>query len=104
MRKLNSIHQRLSSAVRGLLTIGSSSAPAARAFVGEALESRILFNTYTVTTTNDSGAGSLRQAITSANSHVGADVIKFAIGSGAKTITPLSRLPGITDIVTIDGT
>ncbi|HKB69400.1 MAG TPA: hypothetical protein VKH46_01055 [Thermoanaerobaculia bacterium] len=60
--------------------------------------------TYTVTTTADSGAGSLRQAITNANGHAGADVIAFAVpGTGVHTIAPLSELPAVTDTVTIDG-
>src|SRR5258706_11084212 len=33
--------------------------------------------TYTVVNTNDSGAGSLRQAITDANANAGADTINF---------------------------
>lgn len=60
--------------------------------------------TFTVTNTNDSGAGSLRQAITEANNSPGADTINFNIsGSGVKTISPSSELPAITDPVTIDG-
>ena len=59
--------------------------------------------TFTVINTNDSGAGSLRQAILDANANSGADTISFSI-SGAQTITPLSVLPTITDPVTIDGT
>lgn len=60
--------------------------------------------TFTVTNTNDSGAGSLRQAITDANNNAGADTINFNIpGAGVKTITPLSALPTITEAVTIDG-
>ena len=44
--------------------------------------------TFTVTNTNDSGAGSLRQAILSANGTPGLDTIQFAIpGSGVQTIT-----------------
>jgi len=62
-------------------------------------------NTFTVTNTNDSGNGSLRQAITDANNHAGADVIDFNIsGAGVHTITPASQPPFITDKVTIDGT
>ena len=61
-------------------------------------------NTYTVTTTADSGAGSLRQAILDANANVGADTISFNIaGSGVQTITPGSALPAVTSPVTIDG-
>ncbi len=60
--------------------------------------------TYTVTTTADSGAGSLRQAILDANANPGADTIAFAIvGSGVHTIAPSSPLPTITGPVTIDG-
>ena len=62
-------------------------------------------NTYVVTNINDSGPGSLRQAILDANSHFGADLINFNIGAGGvQTIVPLSTLPTITDPVTIDGT
>ena len=61
-------------------------------------------NTYTVTNTNDTGAGSLRQAITDANANAGADAIHFDItGSGVHTIAVASALPAITSPVTIDG-
>ena len=63
-----------------------------------------LLTTYTVTNTNNSGAGSLRQAITDANNNAGADTIVFSIGSGVQTITLTSLLPSITGQVTIDGT
>ena len=67
--------------------------------------------TFTVTNTNDSGPGSLRQAITDANDNAGADTIAFAIpgadpgcdGSGVCTIAPTLPLPGLSDAVTIDG-
>lgn len=60
--------------------------------------------TYTVTTTADSGPGSLRQAILDANANPGADTIAFNIpGGGVQTITPLTALPDITETVTIDG-
>ena len=60
--------------------------------------------TFTVTNTNNSGAGSLRQAILDANSNPGTDSITFNIGSGLQTIALTSELPGITDPVVIDGT
>src|SRR5205807_1424701 len=60
--------------------------------------------TFDVTTTADSGAGSLRDAITLANANAGLDTITFHIpGSGVHTITPLPDLPTITDPVIIDG-
>lgn len=60
---------------------------------------------FTVTTTADSGPGSLRQAILDANASPGPDVIRFAIpGSGIPTIALRAPLPDITEAVTIDGT
>jgi hypothetical protein len=60
--------------------------------------------TFTVTNTDDSGPGSLRQAITDANANAGADTIAFAIpGTGVHTIAPLSLLPIIGQPLTIDG-
>ncbi|MCI0693191.1 T9SS type A sorting domain-containing protein [candidate division KSB1 bacterium] len=59
---------------------------------------------FTVTNTNDSGPGSLRQVILNANATPGRDVIRFKIpSSGPHTIQPLSALPTITDPVVIDG-
>lgn len=59
---------------------------------------------FTVTSTEDSGPGSLRQAILDANAASGADRIFFNIpGTGVKTISPASALPSITGAVTIDG-
>jgi parallel beta-helix repeat protein len=53
--------------------------------------------TYTVTNTNDAGANSLREALTSAQG-AGADVIEFNIaGAGPHTINISSALPQITD-------
>ena len=61
--------------------------------------------TFTVTNTNDSLAGSLRQAIINANGSPGPDLINFNITpAGNQTISPLSQLPSITGPVTIDGT
>jgi len=61
---------------------------------------RAIAATYTVTNNNDSGAGSLRQAILDANSNPGADIIVF---DNAYTIQPTSALPNITDEVEING-
>lgn len=61
--------------------------------------------TFTVTNTNNDGAGSLRQAIVQANLTAGADTIAFNIpGEGVQTIGPESALPTITAPLTIDGT
>ena len=62
--------------------------------------------TFAVTNTNDSGTGSLRQAILDANASSGTfDTIVFNIpGAGPFTIAPTTQLPIITDRVTIDGT
>src|SRR5436309_8704045 len=58
---------------------------------------------FTVTNTNDTGTGSLRQAILDANS-MGGGTINFNIpGAGVHTITPMTVLPTITQTVTIDG-
>jgi titin len=57
-----------------------------------------------VTNTNDSGAGSLRQAILSSNATPGANTITFNIaGSGVHVIQPFSALPKITNSVAIKG-
>lgn len=59
---------------------------------------------FTVTNANDSGAGSLRQAILNANANAGADTITFNIpGPGVQTIAPLTALPEITGAVAING-
>jgi CSLREA domain-containing protein len=67
--------------------------------------------TYTVNTADDTDDGtcdathcSLREAIAAANALAGKDLITFAAGSGAITITPLSPLPAITGSVTLDAT
>src|SRR5690349_3291125 len=61
-------------------------------------------DTYTVSNTGDSGAGSLRQAIQAANARPGMDQIVFNIpGAGIHTISLAASLPDITDPITIDG-
>ncbi|MDB5385609.1 MAG: Hemolysin-type calcium-binding region, partial [Planctomycetaceae bacterium] len=98
----------------------------------EALEDRTLLSTFMVTNSNDSGAGSFRQAILDANAHLGKDSIRFDfnsnqvrfyspgtvaidIGNGTPqtistppqvvVIQPTSKsLPLITEAVSIDGT
>ncbi len=62
---------------------------------------------FSVTTTADSGPGSLRQAILDSNAGTtgSTNTIDFDIpGQGVQTITPASPLPTITNPVLIDGT
>ncbi len=59
---------------------------------------------FTVTNTNDSGTGSLRQALADANATAGTDTIDFNIaGTGPHTIRPASALPDISEPVIIRG-
>jgi titin len=61
--------------------------------------------TFTVGNTNDSGPGSLRQAILDSNATPGLDTIAFNVpGAGAHTISPLTPLPFVTDPLILDGT
>nr|WP_161501651.1 DUF4347 domain-containing protein [Rhodopirellula sp. SM50] len=60
--------------------------------------------TFTVTNVNDTGAGSLHQAILDANALSGLDTIEFNIsGPGLHSISLSTALPTITDAVLIDG-
>jgi parallel beta-helix repeat protein len=74
----------------------------------ETLERRTLLSTIPVTSTADSGPGSLRAAILAANDtedHPGLDTIEFDFpGAGPHTITVQSELPQVTDPLVIDGT
>lgn len=70
--------------------------PAARFEAGAA--------TFTVANLNDSGPGSLRQAILDANAAPGLDTILFQIpGAAPHIIRPLTALPPLLDPVVIDG-
>lgn len=70
----------------------------------ESLESREAPAVFTVTNSNDAGAGSLRQAILGANAILGADSVKINIpGAGVHTINLASPLPRITQQLTING-
>jgi titin len=71
----------------------------------EVLEGRLLLSTFVVANTNDSGPGSLRQAILDANANPGTNAIAFDVnGGGAQTIAPRTQLPDLTGPVVIDGT
>jgi Ca2+-binding RTX toxin-like protein len=71
--------------------------PAARAAYDAVLA------TFTVTSTNDDGAGSLRQAIQEANALEGEDAIEFNLGAGNQTITLSSGRLDISDDLVITG-
>jgi Right handed beta helix region len=68
----------------------------------ECLESRTVLSTFTVANLNDSGSGSLRQAILDANGHGGANTIAFASGvTGA--IVLASSLPDLSTNIDLEG-
>lgn len=90
--------------------IGNRSESVARGRILSALLTLFVFfvavqtataNTYNVSVTTDTGGGSLRDAITQANSNAGADTITFS--ASISKIAPASALPPITDTLTIDG-
>jgi YVTN family beta-propeller protein len=62
-------------------------------------------STFAVTSVDDGGPGSLRQAFADANANPGPDYIEFNIpGPGPHTISPLSPLPALTSPVRLDAT
>jgi uncharacterized repeat protein (TIGR01451 family) len=69
------------------------------------MEERVLLSNFPVINTNDSGMGSLRQAIMDADTAGDGSTISFQIpGAGVHTIAPLTDLPAVTAGITIDGT
>ncbi|MBL8865320.1 MAG: hypothetical protein JNK93_07125, partial [Planctomycetia bacterium] len=69
-----------------------------------ALEDRLTPATFTVSNLNDSGAGSLRDAIASANSAAGADTINFQAGlTGTITLASQLTITDTTGATTITG-
>src|SRR5262245_58199994 len=74
------------------------------ALAGLALAGRAGAATFTVTNTNNSGTGSLREAVQGANATGAADTITFAIpGAGAHTISVTTPLPAIVHPLVING-
>jgi hypothetical protein len=71
----------------------------------ETMEDRTLLSTFLVTTTDDDGPGSFRQAILDSNAATGGtNAIDFAIpGQGAQTIATHFFLPNVSQAVLIDG-
>jgi len=60
---------------------------------------------FLVNSTQDSGPGTLRQAVLDANATAGVDTVLFNIaGAGPHTIALVSELPDITEAVVLDGT
>ena len=83
---------------------GRSLAATLAVLITVALPSAASAATFTVSNTNDSGAGSFRQAILDANAAAGRDGIAFGVGlGGAITISLASDLPTVTEAVVIDG-
>src|SRR5258708_5901975 len=68
----------------------------------ESLETRLTPATFTVSSLADSGAGSLRAAITSVNGDTTADEIDFSVAGVIKLTSGF--LPAITNTVKINGT
>src|SRR5262245_20060899 len=69
----------------------------------EALESRDVPATFTVTNTDDSGGGSLRDAVMQANNTNGVDTILFDLNSSTSQTITLTAEISITDSVSING-
>jgi len=93
---------RLSCSVRARLALGKGLL-AGLVAAGLAIECRA--TTFVVSNINDSGPGSLRQAMVNANLTNPPVAISFQIpGAGAHTIAVLSALPSVLGPVQIDGT
>jgi predicted outer membrane repeat protein len=88
-QKVRTVHRLSKAYVAGILrmwpaSIGHSAERRSRRSyctdrlrAGESLEARVLLTTFAVQNTNDSGPGSLRQAVTDANANPGEDLIQF---------------------------
>ena len=76
--------------------------PARRCLPLEQLEGRLVLSAFHVSTLADGGAGSLRAAITQANTHAGADVVDFQPGLTG-TIALTGGELDVTDDLKING-
>ncbi|QDU06235.1 putative outer membrane protein pmp6 precursor [Gimesia chilikensis] len=81
---------------------GSPAAPLAIVNKVETLEERTLLTAFTVLNTDNSGAGSLRDAIEQANANEGADTITFDSSLAGQTVSLTSQI-SISDDLTIVG-
>ena len=97
-RRLNQRHERRSTPSRRQVTLGAGLALGTTLAVPAVAHA----TDYTVTNTNDSGAGSLRAALTSANLDAAPDRVLFQSGLSG-TITLSSGLPDIDQPVQILG-
>jgi hypothetical protein len=103
-REMSNGHRGFKGRVVGLAVLMLLSATANGLLSQEAETSEAPAQNFFVTSTSNSGAGTLRQAIMDANASPGLDNITFNIsGSGIQTITINSVLPTITDPLFIDG-
>lgn len=84
--------------------IVTRSKPRRRALLAESLEPRLAMAVFSVSSNADSGAGSLRQAILSANNTPGSDSILFSLPENSRVIQLQNPLPFVTDSVVIDAT
>jgi predicted outer membrane repeat protein len=82
--------------IRTLLGIGLGGRQDGRRACLESLESRLLLATFPVTTTDDGGVGSLRQAIIDANANPGADMVTIPAGTYTLTIAGADEDAGLT--------
>jgi parallel beta-helix repeat protein len=69
----------------------------------ESLESREMLTVFTVTSAGDTGAGTLRDALTRSNNTAGVDTIAFNLPAGQQVIRPASPLPELWDPTVLDG-
>jgi parallel beta-helix repeat protein len=77
--------------------------PAAAQPALDKLEARALLTVFTVTNANDTGAGSLRDALTRSNNTAGVDTIAFNLPAGSRVIRPATPLPELWDSAVLDG-
>ncbi|MDB5352773.1 MAG: hypothetical protein JWN86_4020 [Planctomycetota bacterium] len=93
---------RLTSETTFTNTASVSNSPGSTSALASATSHSIY--TFTVLNNNDSGFGSIRQAILNANTHPGVDTIDFKLPSDQLAIRPISLLPTITDPTILDAT